>query len=75
MKTQPAEHEPRTLSLREVLACRGLESSVDRDRRQARERRAQRERMFVVQVEAPLPGIEVTYLALNTQQWEQLAVA
>ena len=61
-------------SLRDVLAFQGIESSYDRDRRKTRERL---ELMFVAQPESgvAVQGIEVSYLELDPQLWDQMAFA
>lgn len=72
MNTQPSENLALPTSLREILACQGIESSDARDRRKAMRRL---ERMFVVETTTPIPGMEVTYLELDPKLWEQIATA
>jgi hypothetical protein len=74
MKTRSTEHESLPLSLREILASKGIESSYDRDCRKAQERL---ERMFAAQPESEvvIPGIEVAYLELDPRLWDQMAFA
>lgn len=70
MNTQLTKNQPRPLSPREVLAARGNESSYDRDRRNAAQRRLE---MFKAETSTPIPGIAVTYLVLAPSLWEQFA--
>ena len=70
-RTDPQVPAP---SLRDVPAFQGIESSYDRDRRKTSERLG---RMFAAQPEseAVIPGIEVAYLELDLQLWDQMAFA
>lgn len=70
MNRQPTENKPLPLSLREILAVKGIESSYDRDRKKAAQRRLE---MFKAERTTPIPGIEVTYLQLDPRLWEQVA--
>ena len=71
MNTQPIDTEPDAPSLREVLACKGIESSYDRARRKVQKRLA---KMFIEQTETAIPGIEVTYLTLDPRLWKEMTV-
>lgn len=71
MNNPPTENRPLPLSLREILAVRGIESSYDRDRKNAAQRRLV---MFKSERTTPIPGIEVTYLEPDPSLWEQFAV-
>jgi len=70
MNTRPTEFRACPPSLREVLASQGIESSYRRDRRRARRRL---QGMITTQTETPIPGIEVTYLEIDLELWEQIA--
>lgn len=63
---------PLPLSLRAILAVKGIESSYHRDRRNAAQRRLE---MFKAERASVIPGIEVTYLELDPSLWEQFAAA
>lgn len=71
MNRQPTENKPLPLSLREILAAKGIESSYDRDRKNAAHRRLE---VFKAERTTAIPGIEVTYLELDLSLWEQVAV-
>lgn len=70
MNSPLTESKPLPLSLREILTASGIESSYDRDRRKAAQRRQE---MFKAERTTPIPGIEVTYLELDPSLWEQVA--
>lgn len=72
MNTQPSENQALPMSLREILARQGIESSYNRHLRKTKERLA---RMFIAETTTPIPGMEVTYLELDPKLWEQLAIA
>jgi len=72
MNSPLTENMPFPLSLREILAVRGIESSYDRDRKNAVQRRLE---MFKAERTTPIAGIEVTYLELDPSLWEQFAAA
>ncbi len=72
MNSPLTENKPLPLSLREILAGRGIESSYDRDRKRAAQRRLE---MFKAEKTTPIPGIEVTYLELDPSLWDQFAAA
>ncbi len=72
MNTQSSQLETPALTLRQILACQGIESSYDRHLRKTKERL---ERMFVAETTTPIPGMEVTYLELDPKLWEQMTGA
>lgn len=60
-------------SLQEFVARNDIASSCESNRQRARNRI---ERAVARQTSAtPIPGIEVTYIEVDAQDWEQLAAA
>lgn len=64
MNTQLAENQPLPLSLREILAFKGIVPSYEKAQK--------RLEMFAAETSTPIPGIEVTYLELDPNLWEQV---
>lgn len=71
MNSPLIENKSLPLSLREILAASGIESSYDRERRKAAQRNLE---TFKAERATPIPGIEVTYLELDLSLWEQFSV-
>lgn len=70
MNTPPTEHTQLPLSLRDILAFKGIESRYDRDCRNAAQRRLG---VFKTENAAPIPGLEVTYLEFDPSVWAKMS--
>lgn len=64
LNTQLPETRPLPLSLREILASKGIAPSYENVQK--------RLEMFKGETSTPVPGIEVTYLELDPNLWEQV---